>query len=638
MPDWSYHTLLKPILFKFPARTAHTFTLNAVSRLGNLPFGPRIIDFMGHMRPETAPSHALLGCSFIGIVGLGAGVDRTGASIRAFSRFGFSFLELGPISLNDQTQLLMLERHVEQQALWQAQSNCGSLPEVLANLAKYRPSLPVAVRVRYAGTSHDSAMMQRDYHLLKTLSGHVDFIVLDAWNVHDHTEHQSQLAPLVRACSCPVVGVVPADASDEQALSWLDSAVAVGIAGVVIGDGTSDGDGVLRGVHCFAPTMRLVSRVRRHYPDLPIIASGGVHAPADALALVESGANLVQINSGMVFQGPGLAKRINEAFTDRDRPTPAPIARNLGVLLRQGWFWLLILGVGMLIGGTLAGLIALTRVILPYDEAFLGMSHAELATASSTILPFMAHDRFTLAGTMVSIGFAYSWLSFYGVRRGYAWARHAIMVSATFGFASFFLFLGFGYFDPLHALVSLLLLPLFVLGMSLSRHAIMPMHSLNRYNDASWRRGLWAQLIFVLLGIGLLVAGIAIMVIGVSDVFVSEDLSYMNLSPEAITAINPRLVPLIAHDRAGFGGALFADGLIVLLTALWGFRQGERWLWWMLLLAGFSGFIGAVGVHVLVGYTNLLHLAPAFAAVMLFGVGLHLAYPFLMQTTPKQRM
>ena len=43
-----------------------------------------------------------------------------------------------------------------------------------------------------------------------------------------------------------------------------------------------------------------------------------------------------------------------------------------------------------------------------------------------------------------------------------------------------------------------------------------------------------------------------------------------------------RLVPLIAHDRAGLGGALAANGLGVLLAALWGYRPGARWLWWTL--------------------------------------------------------
>ena len=57
---------------------------------------------------------------------------------------------------------------------------------------------------------------------------------------------------------------------------------------------------------------------------------------------------------------------------------------------------------------------------------------------------------------MVSIGVLYTSLAYYGMRSGAHWARQTLMISAAIGFASFFLFLGFGYFDPLHAVVSLL--------------------------------------------------------------------------------------------------------------------------------------------------------------------------------------
>ena len=51
-------------------------------------------------------------------------------------------------------------------------------------------------------------------------------------------------------------------------------------------------------------------------------------------------------------------------------------------------------------------------------------------------------------------------------------------------------------------------------------------------------------------------------------------------------AVNPHLMPLVAHDRAGFGGALVSDGIGVVLTSMWGFRAGARWVWWTLLGAG----------------------------------------------------
>jgi dihydroorotate dehydrogenase len=151
----------------------------------------------------------------------------------------------------------------------------------------------------------------------------------------------------------------------------------------------------------------------------------------------------------------------------------------------------------------------------------------------------------------------------------------------------------------------------------------------NRHNSAAWKRGLIGQLMFILLGGALLVAGIVISVVGMSEVFVKEDLAFLQLQREQIDLFNNRLVPLIAHDRAGFGGALISEGLLLLLISLWGYREGERWLWWSYCLGGLAGLLPGIGIHFVIGYVDWYHLLPAFAAVLLYLVGLVFAYPYL---------
>ncbi|MGZ0050041.1 hypothetical protein [Brevibacillus gelatini] len=123
--------------------------------------------------------------------------------------------------------------------------------------------------------------------------------------------------------------------------------------------------------------------------------------------------------------------------------------------------------------------------------------------------------------------------------------------------------------------------------------------------------------------------------IGITGVFVPSDLVFLCVSAEMLHAFNERLIPLIAHDRAGFGGALVSDGLAVLLISLWGFRRGEAWVWWTLLLAGIPGFAAGIGIHFAVGYVDFVHLLPAYAAVLLFLAGLMLAKPYLTEATKK---
>src|SRR5262249_52825729 len=112
-----------------------------------------------------------------------------------------------------------------------------------------------------------------------------------------------------------------------------------------------------------------------------------------------------------------------------------------------------------------------------------------------------------------------------------------------------------------------------------------------------------------------------------------QDIGYMGLGSEELHALNPRLVPLIAHDRAGFGGAVCCCG-IVLFFCTW-CAALSRQLWWMLALAGAAGFGTAIGVHPVVGYDDPVHLAPAVLGAVIFAIGLSLSYPAMTRGTPR---
>ena len=271
----------------------------------------------------------------------------------------------------------------------------------------------------------------------------------------------------------------------------------------------------------------------------------------------------------------------------------------------------------MLFGGLLAVAIAMTRVVLPYDEAYVGMARHELAAVNARLLDFMAHDRVSLAGTMVAIGLMYLGLSLGGIRRGLHWAQQSVFVSAFTGFASFFLFLGFGYLDVFHAFVTACLFQLMLMAVHARLGTWTPAVPPLLREDRAWRRSLWGQLLLVIHGVALLGAGVTISLVGITEVFVPQDLEFMQTTAEALAAANPRLVPLVAHDRATFGGMLLASGWAFLLPALWGFRNGSAWLWRTLLIAGIPAYAGAIGVHLAVGYTSFVHLLPVFAGLAL---------------------
>ena len=59
-----------------------------------------------------------------------------------------------------------------------------------------------------------------------------------------------------------------------------------------------------------------------------------------------------------------------------------------------------------------------------------------------------------------------------------------------------------------------------------------------------------------------------------------------------------------------------------------------RWLWWTFLASGLPGFLTAIGIHLVVGYTDFEHLAPVYLAMALFTLALALSYPYLCDTAP----
>jgi hypothetical protein len=619
MPDWSYRTVLRPILFRLPPASARGLALGVMGPLGRSAVGRAVIDFLGHMRAPAALRHSLAGLSFPSRAGLGCGLDPQMRAFEAFARFGVGFVEVGPIGLEARRGGSVSRDDAS--GSFVVPSGAIGLAAAVGRLeGRRRDGVPVIARLE--ARAADEVPL-----LVDALAPHVDAFTLDGglegWSDAEWRGFYAAATEAARRASRPLFACVPADL-DAGVLARRAEA-AKDLAGFMV-EGSVRRDGVRHlGACARSAALETVRTARAHAPGAALLAGGGVHDPQDALRLLDAGADVVAIESGLVFSGPGLPKRVNDAVRFARSPAAPPAERAPAM----SWFWTLLMGLGMLVGGALALAIAATRVVLPYDEQFVGLSRAELHAINERLLPFMAHDRVTLAGTMVTIGILYSALSWFAVRRGEHWAQVAVLSSAGAGFASFFLFLGFGYFDPFHAFVTAVLFQFLLLGIHgrlAEPHAPPPPMLVE---DRAWRLGQWGQLGLVAQAIGFAVAGLFISFIGATHVFVPEDLEFMRTTAGAIASAGPRLVPLVAHDRASFGGMLFVCGLVFLMTSLWGIRRGERWLWWALLLAGMAGYGAAIGVHYAVGYHSPFHLAPAFAGVALFGGALALLYPYL---------
>lgn len=608
MPDWSYHSIFKPVLFKLPPKKARNITFGALNFLSRLPFGSSLIAFLGHMEPPVEIKKIILGVEFSSPVGLNGRLDPYLKSLRAMIQFGFGFIEVGPVTLKPvKEDQVRRNIHKEEIGYEQIDANSGleATYKILSNLNTNGSKL--IIRVRYKDDLHELHV------IMDRLVAIADLFIIEGI---DETEAKIFRKLKERYSSIPIlIGIQTQCNNPEQYLQMEPD-------GIMLDDvsgRTDSGYWIGRGEK--TRSLDTIHSLREKNPSIPIIASGGITEPQDALDLLDAGANLIQVHSGLVYGGPGLPKRINEALAARNRTSE--------VASFNEWGWLFLMGLGVFLAGIIAMVFALSSVILPYDENFLGMTKEQLEELNPKLLAFMSHDRNTLAGVMISAGFLYMQLAYHGIRKKVHWARKAYVIAGVLGFLNFFYFIGFGYFDILHFIYNMLLLPLFILGVLFSCNMRKGESGINVLNHRNWKLSQIGQLCFVGIGFSLLLGGIIISIIGLTSVFVPTDLLFFQLDPEEIIMIDPQLIPLIAHDRAGFGGALLSEGFMLLCISLWGFREGEKWVWWTFFIGGLPGFITGVGTHFHIGYTDFVHLLPAYFLVVLYIIGLIYSFKYL---------
>ena len=351
---------------------------------------------------------------------------------------------------------------------------------------------------------------------------------------------------------------------------------------------------------------------------------------------LDAGDRLLVANAAAIELGPTTAQRVNEALAQRANERAGHEAEPVEWLRPwtwPGWVWAMWLGIAMVCGGIGATIITVGPVLLGYDEEFLGASVEDLRGFNDRLVPFLQHDRITMAGAMAAIGF--NDLGFaLAMRRGWWWARAGFLAAGAVGFPTFFLFLGYRFFDPLHFAVAVGFFPLY-LGGVFGRPVPPTWRVPIVVDEPERRRALIAQLMMIALSLGVFLSGFVIMVIGLRDVLIPSDRVFLGadqLTFEA--ALDGRLLRFIAHDRAGFGGTLASLGMGLLTTTAWGWRAGERSTWNLLASASVVGFGAALLVHWVVGYTDFCHLVPVYLGMVMVTAILRLSRAWFFADVP----
>ncbi|MFB7142377.1 dihydroorotate dehydrogenase [Gottfriedia sp. NPDC056225] len=597
MPDWSYHTIFKPILSKFPSNISREFIHHSMNTISTIPFGQHIIEFLGHLKSDNTLGIEIHHLKFKNQIGFSSKIDPFLTGTNAFMNLGFGVIEIGPISLEgaafSNSPLIDLKTD---KLIGYETNNTLTAEQTVARLSKLNKKTPIFARL--VGDFEQFKLIE------SKLANYVDSFIIDtklAGELFDHSW----------SSSIPICLSINSNEIDVQAIRKYHMIDSILIEETPAFSDVEQKNYLKNTLH----TLRL-----NHF-EKPIFTKGGVVEPIDAIELIDAGASLVFLTHGYVISGPGLPKRINEGLLFN--------RKNEFTSLNNGWIWYFLFGLFMFFGGLLALFISLTSILLPYDEHFLNIHRNGILQFNDRILPFMSHDRMTLAGTIMSGGILFMSLARNGIKHNFHWAKKASDISAIFGFLAIFLFIGYGYFDWLHALFWIVLLLPYLIGYFKTKRLDRSPESENLTNNKHWKSSLIGQLFFIILGFSITLGGCIISFVGVTTTFVKTDLNYLCMSSSQLNEFNKNLIPVISHDRAGFGGGLVSVGLLVLMISLWGFRQNQQWIWWTLFLGSLPAFFTAFAVHFIIGYTDFYHLLPPIIASVFLMIGVIKTYKFL---------
>lgn len=335
-----YKVLIRPLLFMLSPERAHHFTFSVLKFLGVVP-GVRTLLRSLFTIHHPSLERKVLGLTFPNPVGLAAGFDKDARLIDELSCFGFGFFEIGTLTPKAQpgNEKPRLFRLPADQALINRMgfNNEGALAAV-ARLKERSSNIIVGGNIgKNKATPNERA--EEDYiSCLETLYPYVDYFVVNVSSpntpgLRDLQEKEPLRKLMERVVTFtrardktkPVLLKIAPDLTKEQLDDVIDIVRSTGTAGVIATNTTvsrlglstpaatvaSIGAGGLSGKPVRERATDVIRYLREKLgPGYPIIGVGGIMSPEDAIEKLQAGADLVQVYTGFIYEGPGFVKRI----------------------------------------------------------------------------------------------------------------------------------------------------------------------------------------------------------------------------------------------------------------------------------------------------------------------------------------
>ena len=315
------YRLMRKLFFRMDAEEAHEWTASQIQHLQQIPIALRIVERV--CRPASQPRE-LFDLTFRSPIGIAGGFDKNATMMPFLAALGFGFIEVGTVTLEPQpgNPKPRLFRRPQDKALVNRMGfNNDGADVVAARLRAFESDVPVFVNV---GKNRDVPLdgaVEAYAECYRRVAPHADAAVLNLSSPNtpglrdlQRPEHLEALLHAVRSVKAgPVLIKVAPDLDDAQIAEICE--VCVRLAdGMICTNTTAVEGGGLSGAPLFAKSTDVLRKVRARVGEgYPLIGVGGVFTREDVREKMSAGADLVQIYTSFVYEGPLIAKRLSRA-------------------------------------------------------------------------------------------------------------------------------------------------------------------------------------------------------------------------------------------------------------------------------------------------------------------------------------
>lgn len=339
-----YKVLLRPLFFLFDPEKIHHFTFSLIRITSKIP-GMSAIFRSLYVIDNPKLERKLFGLTFKNPVGLAAGFDKNAVLYNELANFGFGFIEIGTVTPkaqagNPKKRLFRLKD--DQGIINRMGFNNDGLEAAITQLKTNKGQVVIGGNIGKNTQTLPEDYTQDYLTCFNALHPHVDYFVLNVScpNVGSHAKlnDKDYLLELIGAVQNanttfkkqkPILLKIAPDLNTTQLDEIIELIAETSLDGVIASNTSMDrsglkatpellseiGNGGLSGQPIKDKSTAVIKYLsEKSHKAFPIIGVGGIHSAKDALEKINAGADLVQIYTGFIYEGPTLIKAINKAL------------------------------------------------------------------------------------------------------------------------------------------------------------------------------------------------------------------------------------------------------------------------------------------------------------------------------------